>query len=202
MSSNQKQDVNSWWAADGNNTHAVTYPLNEDALVVDLGGYHGLWAKQIIIKYNPHMVLVEPVPQYYDHLTKTFADNPKVTVLNYGISTNTHEGELFLNSDATSKYLRTGSPIRVKFITMTDLFNMIDKPHVDLIQINIEGEEYPLLEQMLEDGTILKFSNIQIQYHDFIANAIERRNNIQGKMLEHFNKKFDFPFIFEGWSLK
>jgi FkbM family methyltransferase len=136
------------------------------------------------------------------YLINKFKYTPKVKILNYGVSSNSHKGELFLIADGTSKYIKTPTPIEVNFITINEILNMIGQEQVDLIQINIEGEEYPLLEQMLDDGTILKFSNIQIQYHTYIENAIERREKIQERMQEHFNKIYDVPFVFEGWTLK
>jgi len=201
-----EESSSEWWSKDGNNTLAITYPLNENSVVVDLGGYHGIWASQIIEKYNPYMVLVEPIPQFYHFLADKFKSNPKVKILNTGISTSVYTGELFLDNDGTSKYIKTSMPIEVDFGTIEQLLNTIltiyCKEQVDLIQINIEGEEYPLLEQMLDNNTILRFSNIQIQYHIYIENAIEKREEIQKRMSEHFNKIYDVPFIFEGWSLK
>ena len=79
---------------------------------------------------------------------------------------------------------------------------MAGKEHIDLLQINIEGEEYDLLEQMLEDGLILKFQNIQIQYHGGVKNYVERRLKIQERMSEWFTKMYDYPFVFEGWKRK
>jgi len=203
---NNEENNAKWWAIDGNNTVAITYPLDENSVVVDLGGYHGVWASQIIQKYNPYMVLVEPIPQFYHFLVDKFKYNPKMKIFNFGISTTSHTGELFLSADGTSKYIKTATPIEVNFATIKELLNTIltvfTKEQIDLVQINIEGEEYPLLEQMLDDGTILKFSNIQIQYHTYIDNAIERREKIQKRMQEHFNKIYDVPFVFEGWTLK
>jgi FkbM family methyltransferase len=191
-----------WNKNDGNNTHALNYDLNENSTVIDLGGYHGIWANQIIRKYNPYLIITEPIPEFYDFLKNKFNNNSKVTILNYGISTSNYDGELFFNDDGTSKFIKTSKTIKVKFITIQNLLSKINKTYIDLIQINIEGEEFSLLEKMLEDNTILMFKNIQIQYHTFIDNAFERRTKIQEKMLKFFNKNYDYPFIFEGWSLK
>lgn len=198
---NNEENNAKWWEIDGNNTVAITYPINEDSVVIDLGGYLGVWAGQIIEKYDPYVILVEPIHEYYRYLVNKYKDNPKVRIFNYGISTTKGEGILFLSLDGTSKYIETKTPVKVEFITITELLEKINMD-VDLIQINIEGEEYPLLEQMLDDGTILKFPNIQIQYHTYIENAVGRREKIQERMQEHFNKIYDIPFVFEGWSLK
>jgi hypothetical protein len=67
----------------------------------------------------------------------------------------------------------------------------------------LEGEEFPLLENMIDTGSILKFNNIQVQFHTFIEDALEKRNNIQkGLEKNNFKKLYDYPFVFEAWSLK
>ena len=58
---------------------------------------------------------------------------------------------------------------------METILNKWNLNVVDLIQINIEGDEYPLLENMLKTGLINKFKNIQIQYHLGIEGDIERK---------------------------
>jgi len=198
--------IEEWSNMGGPYTLAVTYPLNANSIVIDLGGYRGIWVNKIINKYDPYILLVEPIPHFYDHLIDKFKDNPKVKVLNCGISTHSHENKLFLSADRTSKYIENNCPIDVNFITITEILNEVnetyDKEQIDLVQINIEGEEFSLLEQMLDKDTIKNFNNIQIQYHRFIKHATERREKIQERMSEHFNKIYDVPFIFEGWTLK
>ena len=198
----QHQAYVDWMTNNGPNNEGIRYPLNENSIVVDFGGYHGVWTTQVINTYNPNVIIVEPIPAFCDILRNKFSNNPKVTILNYGISTTNSEGVLFLNADGTSKYTQTATPVKVKFITITDFLTMVNNPHIDLLQINIEGEEYPLLEKMLEDKTILNFTHIQIQYHLNVENCVERRKKIQEKMSEYFNKTYDYPFIWEGWSLK
>ena len=198
----KNQSGHMWALHNGDNTFALNYKLNDNSTIIDLGGFHGKWADMIISKYNPNIILVEPIPEFYKFLCNKFKNNPKISVLNYGISTTKHDGVLFLDGDATSKYIVNTRPVKIKFITIQDLLNEIGKTHIDLIQINIEGEEYPLLEKMVEDDSILNFDNIQIQYHIFVENAFERRLWIQERMLENFHKNYDYSFIFEGWTLK
>ena len=41
-----KQDITSlhrWFADNGDYTHNINYTLNNDSIVIDLGGYHGFW---------------------------------------------------------------------------------------------------------------------------------------------------------------
>ena len=194
--------MTTWAEVDGNNTLAITYPLDASSMVIDLGGYHGVWASQIIAKYNPYMVLVEPVPEFYDYLKAKFQDNPKVTVFNYGVSAYRHNSILYLRADGTSKYIKTDRNIPVQFVTIQDILHNINETSIDLMQINIEGEEYLLLEQMLDDASILQFEFLQIQYHGGVDDYAERRLKIQERMSEWYTKNYDYPFVFEGWERK
>ncbi len=192
-----------WFGDNGNYTHAINYEINENSMVVDLGGYLGLWADLIIEKYNPFITIVEPIKEFYDKLCDKFKDNNKVTILNYGISTTNHVDNLFLNGDGTSKYIHNQTPVSVNFITVEELLKIIDRDYIDLVQINIEGEEFPLLENLIDSGNIIKFKNIQVQFHTFIENAFDRRINIQnGLEQNNFSKLYEYPFVFEGWTLK
>lgn len=192
-----------WFADNGNYTHAINYHLDNNSVVIDLGGYMGLWVDIIIKKYDPYIILVEPVPEFYNLLVNKFKDNKKVTVLNYGISIENKIDKLYLSGDGTSKYLETSKTIDVEFITISELLNKIKKNKIDLIQINIEGEEFNLLDDMIINGDILKFQNIQVQFHTFIENALSKRENIQKELLNNnFKKIYDYPFVFEGWSQK
>lgn len=194
---------NDMWNRDnGNYTHALNYPLNEDSIIVDLGAFHGVWASQIIEKYNSNVFLFEPVKEFYDYLVNKFQNNPKVKVFNYGIATDHRMDTLYLRGDGTSKYLTGGNAVVVEFISVEKMFELIGTDKIDLAQINIEGEEFPVLEKIIENKTINKFNHLQIQFHTFIENAETRRENIQKGLSESFDKMFDYPFVFEGWKLK
>ena len=83
-----------------------------------------------------------------------------------------------------------------------DIFlNEFKIDEVDLIQINIEGDEYDLLDYMIENKLIRRFKNIQIQFHLNIENCIQRRDIIRDKLLENnFEINFDYPFVWESWK--
>ena len=129
----QKQPIYQWLDVDGNNTLAVDYPLDENSWVIDLGGYHGVWASQMLEKYNSNIILIEPVPEFYAYLRNKFKGVSKVTVLNFGVSAERTSGTLFLRADGTSKYIETENPIIVQFLTLQDILDMAGKEHIDLL---------------------------------------------------------------------
>lgn len=195
------QEITKWFADRGDYTHNITYPLNENSIIMDLGGYTGVWVHQMIEKYNPYVYILEPVPNFYNGMVSKFSNNNKVNLLNVGINSEDKDGVIFMSGDGTSSNLTNGEVINVKFNTIETILEHFKLKQVDLIQINIEGDEYPLLEHMLKTGSVNKFKNIQIQFHLGIDNCIQRRDIIrQGLVENNFKIKFDYPFVWESWT--
>jgi FkbM family methyltransferase len=206
-----KQDItslNRWFADNGDYTHNINYELDNDSIVIDLGGYYGLWIDEIFKKNNPNIpniILVEPVPEFYNHLVTKYENYEKIKVMNVGVSTDKNEATktLYVSSDGSSTNfnINVKSVIQIKTTPIDKILSDNNINQVDLLQINIEGDEYGLMEYMIESNTIDKFKNIQIQFHLGIDNDIERRNIIQKNLVSKgFKNKFDYPFVWESWE--
>ena len=206
-----RQDIgslNQWFADNGEYTHNINYELNNDSVVIDLGGYYGLWIDEILKKNNPNIpniILVEPVPEFYNHLFTKYENYEKIKVMNVGVSTDKNEATktLYVSSDGSSTNfnINVKSVIQIKTMPIDKILSDNNINQVDLLQINIEGDEYGLMEYMIESNTIDKFKNIQIQFHLGIDNDIERRNIIQKNLVSKgFKNKFDYPFVWESWE--
>ena len=198
-----KEEISKWFRDRGDYTHNITYDLTEESVVIDLGGYTGVWAKQIIDKYNPNVYLLEPIKEFYDGMVNKFKDNPKVKILNVGVSTENKNGVLYFSADGTSSKPLSNNSIEVKFNTMESVLDNWGLTEIDLLQVNIEGDEYPLLENMIDTGLISKFKNVQIQFHYGIENDVRRRELIQNGLREKgYEIKFNYPFVWESWRKK
>lgn len=195
------EQIQKWRRDNGDNTHNLNYDLDENSIVMELGGYTGVWAQQIIKKYNPNLFIIEPIEKFYSHMVSKFANNSKVKLLNVGVGVETKKDQIFINGDGSSRNIKIGEAIEIEIETIENIFDKFNLSKVDLVQINIEGDEYPLLENMLDTGFIENFKNVQIQFHLNIEDCIERRQGIQQKLLEKkYNKKFDYPFVWESWE--
>jgi len=196
-------EIGRWFTDRGDYTHNITYDLNENSIIMDLGGYTGVWAQQMIEKYNPNVYILEPVHSFYDGMASKFENNPKVRLLNVGVGIEDKDGIIYMGGDGSSSNLINENGINVKFNTIDTILNNFGLEYVDLIQINIEGDEYPLLENMILTGSINKFKNIQIQFHLGIEGDIERREKIRNNLLDNgFKINFDYPFVWESWGKK
>lgn len=197
------ESIKKWFKDNGDYTHNLNYQLNEDSNVVELGGYIGVWSQQIINKYNCNVFIVEPIEEFFQILNQKFEKNSKVKLLKAAISSENKKGIIYHSGDGSSSLLNNKNPNEVDFITIDHMLNIFKLTNVDLVQINIEGEEYSLLENMIETGTINFFKNIQVQFHLGIINDVFRRENIRNGLIENgFEINFDYPFVWESWKKK
>jgi FkbM family methyltransferase len=193
-----------WHQDRGDFTHNINYELTDDSVVVDLGGFRGLWADVLLQKAapaKPNIILVEPVPEFYNYLVEKFKDQHNIKILGHAVSTDNQKGEknIYVSSDGSSTNYVCGPSVKISTIPVEEIIKEYEQ--VDLMQINIEGDEYALMEHMLDTNVIKKIKNIQIQYHLGIENDRFRRYKIQHRLREAgFISKFDYPFVWEGWQ--
>ena len=71
---------------------------------------------------------------------------------------------------------------------------------IDLLYLNIEGSEYKLLDQLIESGLINKIKHLQVQFHNYIDDASNKRKLIRKHLDKTHKCIFNFPFIWERWD--
>jgi FkbM family methyltransferase len=197
-----------WNKGDGDNTHILDYPLTENSIVLELGGYEGLWTENIVRRYNCRVVAVEPIPSFYNRMVSRLTTNipnyeEKISVENIAISTEPKVIKLYASGDASTAYSSFGVEYDVQCITLEALLEKYNIGRVDLIQVNIEGEEYPLFEKWIQSDILKRFRFVQVQFHSFIENCTERRNLIQqGLTSLGFKLRYEYEFIWECWENK
>jgi hypothetical protein len=110
---------------------------------------------------------------------------------------------MFKNDNGSSIYLKSDTIEKVKFLTFNnilDKFDLLNKD-IDLLQINIEGEEYNLLYYLIENQLIKKIKKIQVQYHIIDDYSEEKRNLISKKLKENgFVLEWEYPWVWEAWK--
>lgn len=200
--SEQNRNVLRWKLINGDKTLRINYPLNSESIVFDVGGYLGDSSSNIYEKYKCYIYIFEPVRQYYSILKKRFSNFKRIYVLNYGIGTKTQHINLHLSEDSSSAYGRSKKLEKVKLVDINEVLDKYNINRVDLIEVNIEGGEYELMEHLIYTNMIKKFEDIQIQFHNSIENAKERRNKIQKSLRKTHKLTYEYPFVWENWSLR
>ncbi len=189
-------DDTEWRNQNGDNTYRINYPLNNESIVVDLGARHGNWSDLIKQKYNSKIYCFEVVPEFCEQLqnkgydTFCVAVSDKKEKIKLGI----------FESEASIFY--DDSNFEAEAISASEIFGLINNNTIDLIKINVEGAEYPILSELIKSGNINKIKNLQVQFHLFDDSENNQYESLAKKLSETHELSWRFPFVWENWILK
>lgn len=188
-----------WKMARGDTVLRFNYPLDNQSVVFDCGGYQGEWSRQIIDRYDPRVYIFEPVKTFAQQLKKKFQANPKVRVFDFGLAESNRSAKISLLDDASSAYRPGARAATIQLKAVIDFLEQQQLNHIDLLKINIEGGEYDLLPALLESDWINNITDIQVQFHRFIPNAASRRAAILQRLAKTHQRTYYYPYIWENW---
>lgn len=193
-----------WERDKGDEIKITDYPLDSNSQVIEIGGFTGVWSEKIVKKFNPNLIIIEPVPDFVQSLKYNFGKNPKVTIENVAISTSNKKIKLYVKGCATSETnIVSGKEIYVDSYDINYFVSKYNLSKIDLIQINIECEEYPLLLNWIETGFLKNVKYLQVQFHTFCENYKERYEQIyEGLRKNGFEIKYKYDFVWESWVNK
>jgi FkbM family methyltransferase len=176
--------------------------LNSSSIVMDVGGYLGDWSSEINARYHPILYVYEPVPEFFASLESRFDRDKNVHLKKYGLSGHSEVMPISIDADGSSLFGGKTKTIQISIVDVIDEMRQEKINEVDLLKINIEGAEYDLLERIIDSGITSRIKVFQIQFHDFVGDAIARRDKIRGALTLTHTLKYDYPFIWEEWMRK
>lgn len=181
----------------------LDYPfLKESDLVFDVGGYHGDWTDKIYKRYNCNIYVFEPVYDFYTLIKNKFNKIDKIIVFNIALGGQTKTCDIYKQRDSTSLYIKNRNVETIRMKSFFDFINEHKIDKIDLMKINIEGEEYSLFKNILNNDLHLKIHNIQVQFHKHIENAELLREDIVSELSCTHEITFNYDFVWENWRLK
>ncbi len=194
--------VAKWYLLDKDLTLRYNYPLlNEDSVVVDLGGYKGQFASDIFSQYQCSIFVFEPVLKFYDTIEKRFSLNKKIKVFPVALANATKEISISLEGDSTSFFKENGQTEIIKAEEFCSFMDSQGISNIDLLKLNIEGAEYDLLDYIIEKNWACRIKNIQVQFHDFIPNADSRMKFIQQSLSKTHHTTYQVEYVWENWEI-
>jgi len=143
--------------------------LNKKSIIVDIGANTGLISQLLLDKYNCHIECYEPNKYAFEVLLNRFRGEKNVKCYNLGVTEKNDEEKMFLHKDAKENQTKysTGSSFLiekdninpddfriVKTISVKKLINKFQ--NIDLIKIDIEGYEYKILPQIINNKKKIK----------------------------------------------
>ncbi len=190
--------IKRWFRDRGDETKRLDYPLNQNSVVFDLGGYKGDFANALHSRYGCKVHVFEPVATFCEAIKARFASKDEITVYSFGLSARTRQETLYLAGDGSSTFLENGDPVEIDLVAAEELI----KGPIDLMKINIEGGEYELLDHLLERGLTQNIANIQVQFHGAILRFKARRRKIRKGLKKTHRLTYDYPMVWENWRLR
>lgn len=188
-----------WIADNGDKELRQVYDLSSSDVVLDVGGYEGQWASDIIARYGCLVHIFEPVPAFAENIKKRFSRNSSAVIHAAGLGHADGTMEIAIDDNASSQFVVGGDRIMAPILGIAEFLSREKIGEIGLMKINIEGGEYPLMEKLLSDGSISRIRELQIQFHNFVPNADTRMANIQAKLSATHYLTYQYPFIWENW---
>lgn len=135
------------WELNTYGLHSSFFSGKSDLVVIDIGANIGLFS--LYAQDCASVVYaIEPHPTYYSILSKLAADYSNIIPVQKAIVETTGDATLYLNNEnytMHSTYITYDDQITVSGITIFDFLTENNISHVDLIKVDIEGEEIQLL---------------------------------------------------------
>lgn len=139
----------------------------------------------------------EPIKEYCDEI------KGDVKVFNFGLSDSTRTASINVAGDGSSLYRTlTQEFIDVRLVSLKEFLLQEKIEHVNLISINIEGEEYHLLPHMIEENLASVFDHILIQFHNDFPDCETKRDAIRQGLSKTHTLSWCQDWIYESWAKK
>ena len=192
------ETYNKYIAEDPEEFLRITYPLNKNSLVIDLGGYKGEWSARIFAKYACKIRVYEPHPEFY--MTCREALNPSIVVFNFGLGSETKI--MHITDDTVYSTVKESGELEVAIEKASEVFNLEYVNGCDLLKINIEGGEYDVLPDLIANYDTSKLKNIQVQFHNFVPDYKKKYADICAGLEKTHVKNWGYDFLYENWRVK
>jgi FkbM family methyltransferase len=198
------REAGRWVRDNGDQTLRLSYPLSSSSVVFDVGGYNGDFAQAIHARYGCIVYLFEPVPEFFRRCVDRFSGNPKIICLNFGLSDADGLVDIRLAENASSfdASVKNSETQKVVLRSVNAVIAELAVEEIALFKINIEGGEYAVLPALVANGDILRVVDLQVQFHDFVAQASSLRQGILEDLARSHSRTWNYTFIWENWHIR
>jgi FkbM family methyltransferase len=177
--------------------------------VVDIGGHQGEYTDLFLKKIGTlkKIFVFEPIPYFYNFLIKKYKNKKKIKILKYAVGEKKIKKIFYQNHHARSSSLKQinkksiyykiksfllkkilNKKIIVQQISMDVFFQ--NKLQIDLLKIDVEGNEYEVLNgcKSLFKKNLVNFIYIEILNHSYYQNYSKKK-------IETLLKKYKFKIL-------
>lgn len=152
--------------------------INKELVIVDLGACLGEFTNYINDNYNlKKSVMIEANPTNFNKI-----DKKENFVLYNRFISNTDDVLIDFLEDPNSPYNGTnmfnyfrGIRHQIPTISLKTIMVENNIDHIDILKIDIEGEEYNFLSN-LDEETASKIDQITVEFHDFLDDSLKQKS--------------------------
>lgn len=191
--------IRRWKSDKGDQTLRLDYDLHADSVVLDLGGYRGEWAGNILSRYGCTVHVFEPVASFANGIVTRFPNNDAIEVHKFGLGGYTRSESIGLSADGSSVFQVNGETESIQIVDVAEWMQHQTASHFGLMKINIEGGEYEVLERLLDTGLVSRVDDIQVQFHNIAPDSEARMKSILRRLEHSHGPTYQYPFVWENW---
>ncbi len=191
-----------WNLRNGDEKLSLDYKFTNQSVVFDVGTYIGSFSEKILDRFDCNIYAFEPKKEYFNYLLNKFEKNKNVKIFNFALSNFTGTAQISDIGAGSSIIERAENSEyeTINVMSFVDFMKMENVDSIDLLYLNIEGSEFDLLTNIFENNYQNKINHFQIQFHNFVKQAKQKRREIRKVLKITHDCKFNFPFIWERWD--
>lgn len=178
--------------------YPILLDINENDVCIDLGANMGLFTRLVDVQKGI-CYSFEPNTSLYNHLIKRYKDSKNIYIYNYAASNKNEKVKFFTSGNNyigdqgfTMSYKKGNNYVEVDSIKFSDFLKnevLTKYDFIYLIKIDIEGEEFNVLEDLINENIYKKIGYIFVETHErFFENGKERLEKIKN-LIEKNNIK-------------
>lgn len=174
--------------------------LGSNSNVVEVGGYRGGWGLEIAKRYSCNVVIFEPIRQFAGDIRALADGEEKIEINEVALGDTDSTASFFLSGDGSGAF-RSGQPVTVTVRRPNERNFPIFAESIAVMLVNIEGGEYSLLDELIENGVIQRIQVLLVQFHRTPPGYRRKRRRIARRLSETHSLSFSFSFVWEKWEL-
>lgn len=172
--------------------------LDGDSVLV-LGGYLGDSVRKWLRFPQINVVVVEPVNEYFEELQKSFGSNSRVTLFNVAVGGRNGEIDIFIDGLESGFRAKGAHSQKAKIVKFEEFLSGLHQTPA-VIELNIEGGEYEVLQNLIEYDLLKSIKTLLVQFHrSSIEDEVLRANSRLALSITH-SEAFCYDWVWERWD--
>lgn len=177
------------------------HDLQRGDSVLVIGAYKGSSIENWLQTYEVDILAIEPIQAFVEVLNCKFAENRSVNIFPFAVGCMNGQVNLSVSEYSTSTFIKNGSTQVVELVDIGQFLESLETfPQV--IEMNIEGGEFDVMERIIELDLLKKIGCLIIQFHKYDMSCELRRAQIRLALAETHTCVFSYEWIWERWQRK